>query len=73
MPEFEIWMEGYEATGNSAHASYEGSFEAKSFRAACKMWANEKPDRLKYFDAKDLDYWGCRLFDNEDDARKLCG
>lgn len=72
MPLFEIWMEGYAATGEHGTASFEGRFEGKTFADACKRWAIEE-ERLDLFDEKKLTYWGCRLFDNERDARRMFG
>jgi hypothetical protein len=69
MPRFEIWMEGFAATGESAGASSHGEVEAPTFREACV--ARFKGDNL--FEEKSLTYWGCRLFDNEADARQGFG
>jgi hypothetical protein len=42
---------------------------AESFEEACeKMMKNSE-----YFDRKSLTFWGCRLYDNERDARKGFG
>lgn len=63
---YEIWSEGYVVTGQSAGARYHGSQEASSFKEACDIFF--KGDN--YYDPKDCTYWGCRISDNESDARK---
>ncbi len=66
---WEVWMEGYAATGESSPAKYCGSYAAESFREATSFWVAEDPDRQQYFDETGPSYWGCRFFDNETDAR----
>lgn len=73
---FNLWMEGYKANGNSSEAHYLGTFEAASFEEACDKWA----DTLDVDSKRDYHrnnnsavYWGCRIFDNESDARKSFG
>ena len=70
--EFEIWSEGYVATGNASRANFHGVFKESTFAKACKVWAKtlRQPE---YFDEKRLTLWGCKLFDNEEDARKSFG
>lgn len=66
---YEVWSEGYMATGESAGASNHGTFTASSFREACdKCFRGERT-----YDSKSLTLWGCRLFDNEGDAREFFG
>ena len=66
---FKIWMEGYECTGNRSTASFKGEYEAETFKDACDLAFKDD----KYYDGKKLSYWGCRLYDNEIDARKTFG
>ena len=66
---YQIWSEGYVANGDKNTAMHHGEYEADSFKEACILWGNELPD----FDSDRLTYWGCRLFDNEADARKSFG
>lgn len=74
MKEYDVWIEGHQATGDSSTASKLGTFEASSFRVACIAWASTlDPDGQELFDQEALTYWGCRLFDNEQDARKAFG
>ncbi len=78
MKKFEIWEEGYLATGmggTPSRAHKIGEVSAETFQQACNTlcspawWqskhGNYNPDRLTV--------WGCRLFDNETDARKSFG
>ena len=76
MKTWEVWSEGYRATGESAGANLEGKVEAETWPEACRKacvdsgrW-KEQPGG---FDAKRLTVWGCRLFDNEADARRSFG
>lgn len=72
MSTFEVWAEGYAATGESGTATFFGMAEAPSFAAACAQLFN-RPPHDAYFNAKALTYWGCRLFDNEEAARRAYG
>lgn len=69
---FEIWMEGYRVTGNESDAQYKGSWPGNTFADACETWA-KSTESPNLFDRGALTYWGCRLFDNETDARKSFG
>jgi hypothetical protein len=72
MNEYEVWMEGHSATGDSSEAEFCGVYEAKTFAEACAVWNREK-GHPGYFDPERLTYWGCRFFDNEHNARKSFG
>lgn len=69
---YQVWSEGYAATGNSGSAELLGEVEAGDFASACSVLF-EGSERAKYFDKQQLTYWGCRLFDNEQDARQAFG
>ena len=69
---FEIWSEGYWATGDKDSAGYHGEWEGETFADACEAWASNI-QHPEYFNKSRLTYWGCRLFDNEIDARKTFG
>ena len=71
MKVFEIWSEGFIATGDSGPATYHGTQVAETFRQACKLFFGEQNDAN--FNLDRLSYWGCGLFDNEKDARKAFG
>jgi hypothetical protein len=67
-----VWMEGYAVSGNSEGARLLGEFEAPTFAEACAM-AAAASGMVRDFDRQRLSVWGCRLFDNEDDARRAFG
>jgi len=66
---FEIWSEGFIATGEQATATYHGTIMANSFKEACRYMFYKRTD----FDSKRLTLWGCRLYDNEMNARRTYG
>lgn len=70
---FEIWMEGFECTGNYCKASHVSSVEADSFSEACDKYAIANPKWAVHYDSKQLSWWGCKLFDNEFEARRNFG
>lgn len=71
---YQIWIEGYQATCEKRTAQLMGQVAAKTFREACIRFARS-PDAVGWgvFDEKELSFWGCRLFDNETNARKGFG
>lgn len=86
MTEYEIWMEGYVIQGNDSNATFIGKAKGETFKDACmnfeypdNIFFNEtvivkKGDKLKldaHYDEPTI--WGCRLFDNEKDARASFG
>lgn len=71
--QFNVWMEGYVATGQSARAELCGTYTASTFRDAVEMWVNENATRRKDYDPHKLSFWGCAFFDNEADARRGFG
>ena len=83
LKEYEVWMEGYAATGESDSATLIGTARARNFAQAChivmcnKYLSNYKlerhaPGRWDY-DPSKLSYWGCQLFWNEKLAKKTFG
>jgi hypothetical protein len=46
MKQYEVWMEGYAATGNSSGAEFCGLYEAESFAEACAAWNKANKARL---------------------------
>lgn len=69
-PVFDVWIEGYAATGGSSRALFLGKHAAETFELACieACRAREMPH-----DPHNNTVWGCRMFDNEEDARKEFG
>jgi len=70
MKVYDIWSEGYRATGEHGTAHHHGCAEGKTFRAACINFFDSSNE---YFNKDKLAYWGCRLFDNQADARDKYG
>lgn len=75
--EYEVWSEGYLCSGMEgipATAQFHGKSRATSFKEACDKWAETlTPDSKSCYDRDRLSFWGCRLYDNETDARKFLG
>lgn len=71
MKKWDIWAEGFRATGEGSGATCMArGVEAESFEEACRKYFKDDP----YFGEKPvLNHWGCKLFDNETDARKAFG
>ena len=71
---FNLWIEGYACTGNSSTASFLGTYEADNFENACDKWADTIKEKEYYQrNGSIASYWGCRIYDNEADARKSFG
>lgn len=73
---YQIWAEGYSATGQSGTATYMGSASGETFKDAVKELAKRaSPEDRAFYNTDRIQptYWGCRLFDNEEDARKSFG
>ena len=66
---FEIWSEGYIMPGGIGTAQLHDKIKANSFKEACDILF----DGDRFYNPKNLTYLGCKLFDNETDARKAFG
>ena len=73
MKTYHVWAEGYRANGDRANAHLIGSIESDSFENACNTLIRICGMDDHNWDKEKLTYWGCRLFDNEIDARKTFG
>lgn len=73
MKSYEVWMEGYAATGEHGTAQHLGNTTAASFKEACKLVVENKNWDMSYYNPERNTYWGCRFFDNGEDARKSFG
>ena len=76
MKRYAIWVEGYRATGEHGTATCMGSAIGDTFSDAVRNLLKTKStaDRAYYnLTNTPPTYWGCRLFDNEKDARKSFG
>lgn len=70
---WQVWAEGYRATGEVGTATYVGEVLASSFEEACRLLHNPGWGALgATADGRPM-YWGCRLYDNERDARATYG
>lgn len=70
-----VWSEGYSATVDHAPAQLMGEVFADDFLAGCRIMASAGKWGSLYREDKEgrAYYWGCRLFDNEADARRSFG
>lgn len=67
---WDIWAEGYAATGDSGSATNLASnVTADSFAEACVFALGNS----KLFDPARQTFWGCKLFSNRHDAQKAYG
>jgi N6-adenosine-specific RNA methylase IME4 len=69
LQQYEVWSEGFRATGEHGRAQQHGKVRALSFKDACHGVFSGDGD----FDEDKMTYWGCKLFDNERDARRAFG
>lgn len=74
----QVWSEGYQATGERADAMLHGTYEAETLdEAVQKHIAGLSADQRKYWNKNPQTgnwfMWGCKVFDNETDARKSYG
>jgi hypothetical protein len=76
---YEVWAEGYRTNGESSGASLLGVYEGEDFDSAvirCMMDPKFKHEQCYFVYNLGVGYhryWGCRLFDNEADARASFG
>jgi hypothetical protein len=70
-----LWLEGFSATGESSGAVMLGNYEAKNFDDAVIQYMKENKSEVNWDGSgkKEHNIWGCRIFDNEEDARKSFG
>lgn len=69
---YDIWVEGYRITGDSGEAHIIGQAQGHTFREACDSFFSHS-DSSKLYNSQRLSYWGCRLYDNELQARASFG
>ena len=71
-----IWSEGWQIAGQAGRAQFLGEWPGRTFEEAVMNMCGEKPVIGRYvvrnYDGS-FDYWGCRLFDNEKDAKRSYG
>lgn len=72
--EWEIWSEGYAATGEHATAQLLGRATALTFEEACQKLGEKHPSLKPRFDSgRPVTNYGCRLFPAEAEARRSFG
>lgn len=69
MKTYEIWSEGFVTSFEAAGARFHGTSEGETFQEACENYAKKNENFARYFNPTYLTFWGCKLFDNEADAR----
>lgn len=74
---YDIWVEGYIATGEHSRAQFLGTYPGESWDEAVQEWDRRKNYEnrwgvLEYYEGNWY-VWGCQLFDNEAGARKNFG
>jgi len=69
MKDFEIWVEGYKWE----KAMYFDTVEAETFKEACDILVTQNEQFKQFYNPQINLYYGCRLFNNEVDARKKFG
>lgn len=75
---WEIWVEGYAASGDSSTAMLVTKVTATTFLEACTLYviSLDRASQAYWRFNKDNErwsYWGCGAFDNEADARESFG
>lgn len=74
MKNWDIWSEGYVISGNESQADFFGTFPGDTFNDAVMAFKHSTSGRdADLINVEKMTYWGCRLFDNEIDARKSFG
>ncbi len=76
---YQIWVEGFIITGAQAcarqliHEDGTDLWSGETFQIACEKALVACEHELSLYDKRKNTYWGCRLFDNELEARKSFG
>lgn len=70
---YQVWLEGFSATGQNGTAQFLGEQVGLNFRDAVVKILIGQGWNMALFDPIKISYWGCRFFDNEKDARKNFG
>lgn len=68
-----VWREGYSVTGNQGTAEFIGSVTGDSFEQVVRYLSKDEKTGINYNSRNIPNIWGCKLFDNEADARKSFG
>ena len=68
LTEHEIWLEGFELSGNRMEPHLLGTISAVSFEHACNKWASKNWRGDRHWDRETQTYWGRRLFPTREAA-----
>lgn len=72
--EYQVWREGYSATGDTQPAALVGTAMATSWQEARDMvYAQQSEADQRHWNKFKTTIWGCRLFRTEEEARKSFG
>lgn len=71
--DWDIWVEGYAATGERRNHYRIGIGRGTTFREACLDLAKKDDEFRKHFRAETLSFWGCRLFPDRLSAARSFG
>lgn len=71
--QYEVWIEGYRANEEHSTAQLLAKVEATNFKEACIKAVKQSTWAEPYFNEDNLTVWGCKMFDNEADARRNFG
>lgn len=70
---YEIWVEGFAATGQYGLAHKLGEERGETFEDACAKFMTYRPKLAEVYNPKTNTHWGCKLFDNKLDAMRKFG
>jgi len=73
MKDYDIWCEGYRATGQSSGAVLLGHCVGIDLKDACRNLAKKDQNFARHFNEENMSFWGCSIYDNGADARKSFG
>ena len=74
MTKFDVWLEGYAATGEHGTAQcLQREVMVDTFPEACRLALGNKGWDMSYYSAGPNTYWGCRFYPTEAEARKSFG
>jgi hypothetical protein len=76
MKTFQVWVEGYQVTGDSGTHRLAGTVEAETFQEACDIVFSDSTKSEYWrecYNSEKLKFWGCRLFDNATEAAEAFG
>ena len=72
MKVFDIWTAGL-GSGCARALCWATATGGRNFKDACVRYAKENSNFERFFKPKKMTYFGYKLFDNEEDARKSFG